>query len=127
MKKVRTEEELGEAIKNDEDTIEIEGDFAKKVIRIRATGTVAWAIAIAAIAIAVYALLTASATGRAPGFGAGVAVGAIAPRATGILGKSVTVAAIGIAIAGGGISTLTKLRDYEEISRTENSLVLKKK
>ncbi len=47
------EQELGEALKNDTDTIVIEGDLAKKVVRIRATGKVAWAIAIGAIAIAV--------------------------------------------------------------------------
>ena len=35
--KIRAEKELGEALKNDQDRIEIEGDLAKKVIRIKAT------------------------------------------------------------------------------------------
>jgi hypothetical protein len=123
MKKVRTEAELGEAMKSNADTIEIEGDFAKKVIRIRATGAVAWAIALGAIGVAVYALLAAPATGGTTGL-VGVAA---APAAVAILGTSVTAAAISIAVAGGGIGTLTKLRSYKEVSRTKNSLILKKK
>jgi hypothetical protein len=38
-------------------TIEIEGDLAKKIIRLKATGNVAWAIAIAAIGMAVVVLI----------------------------------------------------------------------
>ena len=35
------EKDLSEALKNDKDTIEIGGDLADKVIRIKATGLVA--------------------------------------------------------------------------------------
>ena len=35
--KIKTEKELGEALKNDQDRIEIEGDLSRKVIKIKAT------------------------------------------------------------------------------------------
>ena len=50
------EKDLSEALKNDKDTIEIEGDLADKVIRIKATGSVAWAIAIGSIAVGLAAI-----------------------------------------------------------------------
>lgn len=39
--KCNTAEELGRAIKNKEDTIEIEGDLKNQVMRMKATGTAA--------------------------------------------------------------------------------------
>ena len=121
--KIRTEEELGEALKQGVDTIEIEGDLANKTIRIRATGSVAWIIAVGAIGVAVYALLAAPATAGSSalisGFGASAAVG--------VLGASVTTAAISIAVAAGGVGALTSLRSYKEVSRTNNSLILRKR
>ncbi len=123
MAKVRTAEELGAAIKNGESTIEIEGDLAKKTIKLRATGNVAWAIAFAAIAIAVGAAFLAIPTG---GTSSTVAF-AVAPAAVGILGISVTTAAISIAIAAGGVSALTKIRNYEEVKRGDGLLVLRRK
>lgn len=123
MAKVRTAEELGEAIKNGESTIEIEGDLAKKTIKLRATGNVAWAIAFGAIAIAAAAAIVAIPTG---GTSTTVAFAA-APAAVGILGLPVTTAAIGIAVAAGGVGALTKLRNYEEVRRTDGLLVLRLK
>lgn len=123
MAKVKTAEELGEAIKNGESTIEIEGDLAKKTIKIRATGNVAWAIAFAAIVIAVGASFMAIPTG---GTSTTVAMLA-APSAVAILGVSVTTMAIGVAIAAGSVGALTKLRSYEEVKRANGLLVLRKK
>ena len=101
-KKVSTEEELGEALKNKEDTIEITGDLAKKTIKLRATGKVAWAIAFAAIGIAAYAAIVAIPTG-----GTSAAISAFAaPAAVGILGGAATYTAIAIAVAAGGVSAL---------------------
>ena len=45
---VKTSKQLGQAIKEEKETIEIEGDLAAKVIRIKATGKVAWGVAAAA-------------------------------------------------------------------------------
>ena len=121
--KVTTAAELGEALKDKEEYIEIEGDLVNKTIRIRATGKVAWAIAIAAIGIAVYSILAVPVTR-----GASVTLNAfVAPAAVGVLGASVTTTAIGIAIAAGGIGALTTLRSYKEVSRTKSSLILKRR
>ncbi len=122
MAKVSTAEQLGEAIKNQESTIEIEGDLANKTIRIRATGNIAWAVAFGAIVVAVTATILAFPTGG------GTTVGLLAaPAATGILGVPVTTAAIGIAVAAGGVGALTQLRGYEEVKRADGLLVLRRK
>ena len=121
--KVSTEKELGEALKRKEDMIEITGDLAKKSFKLRATGKVAWAIALTAISIAVYSVATAPVSG-----GATAAVSAVAaPAAIGILGGATTYSAIAIAIAAGGVGALTSLRKYKEISRTSSSLTLKRR
>lgn len=124
---VKTEKEFADAIKRGEDTIEVEGDLAKKTIRIRATGKVAWAIAFGAIGIAVYAAITTGVTGGTSAPVTFSVAGITGGAAIGILGGAATYSAITIAVAAGGVGVLTKLRDYEEISRTENKLVLKRK
>ena len=63
MAKVTTEEELTNAIKNNEDTIEIEGDLSKKAIRIKATGKVAWVVAIASTIVSVIGILLITTSG----------------------------------------------------------------
>lgn len=50
---MRTEKELGEALKREEDTITIEGDLVNKVIKIHGTGKTAWGLTIGAIGVAV--------------------------------------------------------------------------
>jgi hypothetical protein len=117
---VETGKELGQALKREEDTIEIHGDLARKTIELRATGKVAWAIALAAIGLAVYAALSAPVTG-----GTSLALeGFAAPAAVGILGFEVMYLAIAVAVAAGGVGALASLRHYKELSRTSNSLVL---
>ena len=120
--RVETDEELGKALKDDEETIEITGDLRKRVLKIKATGKVAWAIAIGAIAIAITALLVSPVSG-----GASAPVGLIAaPAAVAALGAPVAISATAIAIAAGGVGALSKLRKYKIVSQDENSLVLKK-
>ena len=123
MVKVTTEEELANAIKNNEDTIEIEGDLSNKTIRIKATGKIAWAIAIAAIAVAVGGILLIPASGGT----SSVASGAAISGAVSILGSKVTLSAITIAIAGGGIGILNKLRKYRIEKVSEKHIILHKK
>ena len=53
MKTVRTSVELGKAIKAQEEFIYIEGDLKRKIVRLKATGKIAWGIAGASIASAV--------------------------------------------------------------------------
>lgn len=119
MRTVRTEQELGQAIRHDEDRIEIEGDLAKKVIRLKATGKVAWAVAIGAIAVAVATLIM-------MGPAAAPVAAVSAPAAVAILGVSATVSAVWIAVAGGGVSTLGRLRQYRLEQRTDGRVVLER-
>ncbi|MEZ5534096.1 MAG: hypothetical protein R3F02_00590 [Thiolinea sp.] len=122
---VKTEKDLGEAINNEQDTIEIEGDLGKKVLRIKATGKVAWAIAIGAIGFAVVATLypvpepTTQLASKTSALVAGG--GAVA-----ILGTGTTATAVSIAIAAGGVGALNKLRTYKVISTTNNRVILKR-
>lgn len=116
---VTTEEELAEAINNGEDTIEIEGDLKEKTVKIKATGKVAWIIAIGAISVAVAIIFT---TG-----GAGAPVsGFIGIGAVSVLGLPAAVSAVGIAVAAGGVGVLSQLRDYKIIENTDSKLTLKK-
>ncbi|PAS36293.1 hypothetical protein CGT68_18745 [Vibrio cholerae] len=122
---INNEEDLGKALGEDQDTIEIEGSLKDKVIRIKATGKVAWAVAIGAIGIAVLAIVypvpEPATQAGAKGIAAITGGAAIA-----ILGAGVTFSAISIAVAGGGVEVLKKLRDYEIISNTDDKVVLKK-
>ena len=52
MARVTTEDELAKAVERGDSTIIIEGDLKQKVIRIKATGRVAWVVAFAAILLA---------------------------------------------------------------------------
>ncbi len=119
---VSTDEELAKAVKDDVDTIEIEGPLGKKTIRIKATGKIAWAVCFAALAIAVASILTAPTTSGTSTV-AGVVV---APAVVSILGMPTTLTAISIAVAGGGIGILNKLRKYD-MEKRGNLLILKKK
>lgn len=120
---IKTEKELGKALKDDLDTIIIEGDLVKKVIRIKATGKIAWAIAIGAIGVSVAAVLATPVTG-----GASNAVHFVtAPAAVTVLGGAAVTAAIAIAVAGGSVTVLNKLRKYKIEEQSKDCLILKRK
>ncbi|WP_417552066.1 hypothetical protein [Marinomonas fungiae] len=117
---ISTSEELGKALKSETNTIIIEGDLAKKVIRIKATGAVAWGIAFAAIGVAVVGVLATPLSG-----GSSLAVsGLTATGAASILGASTTTSAIAIAVAAGGASSLNKLRKYKIIDKSDHKVTL---
>lgn len=118
---IRNEKELGEALKSNQDTIEIEGDLAKKVVRIKATGTVAWAVAIGAIGVAVAMTLG---TG---GAAAPVSAGVVGLGAMSVLGAGATASAVAIAIAAGGVAALSSLRSYRIVKHQGDKLVLSRK
>lgn len=48
------------------------------------------------------------------------------PGATVILGLPATISALTLAVTGGGIGVLNKLRDYEIVSREDSKLILQK-
>lgn len=128
-RKVRNAKELAKAIKENIDYIEVEGDFGKKVIRIKVTGKIAWAVAIAAIGVAVSAIIITIPTG---GTSAPVTVAGLMPAAAvlgggGISGMSVATTAVGIAVAGGGVGILNKLRCYQHKKISDNKVILIRK
>ena len=119
---INSKKDLAEALDRGDDTIVIEGDLKNSVIRIRATGAVAWLVAIGAIGIAVVATIAAIPTGGT----SELAAFAMAPAAIAVLGGSTTIAAIAIAVSAGGVGALTKLMAYKEVSRTADQLVLRR-
>lgn len=125
---VKTEEELAKAINNNENYIEIEGDLSRKVFKIKASGNVAWAVAIGSIGVAAIAaipFLRNSQPGKAGFIASGIGV-TTAVGAVGILGLATTISAIKIAAAGGGKNVLEKLRDYKMLKLSDTKIILEK-
>lgn len=128
--KCNTAEELGKAIKNKEDTIEIEGDLKNQIIRIKATGKVAWGVCAASLAFAITAYLATPAATATTGpggalfaFGGTVTLGAAATT----LG-SAAIPALIIGISAGGIGALNTLRDkYKIVEKNEKYIKMKRK
>lgn len=119
--KVSSSKELGKALKEEKDEIEIVGDLKTKVVRIKATGKVAWVIAFGAITVAVISALSANPAGEAIAITSGGA-------AVTVLGGATATAAIIIAVSAGSAKILTSLRDnYIIISQTSDSITLKRK
>ncbi len=120
---VKTEKELGQALKNGAGTIENEGDMVRKVIKIKATGKVAWAAAIGAIAVAIVAILAAPAAGGASTSASLVA----APAAVGVLGGTTALPAITIAVAVGAESERRiNSENTRSLKISDNRILLKK-
>lgn len=117
--------ELGQAIKRRESKICVEGDLAKKVLKIHATGPVAWAVCIGALGVAITATIMVMVPDPAEPLelaAAGISLGC----ASAVLG-SAAATAVGIGVAAGGIAGLTSLRKYEIVSNKPNKLILQKK
>lgn len=124
---VTTEKELGEALKRGEDTIELEMDLSRKVLKIKAVGNYAWAICVAAIGVAVVCgVVTITSAGTAAAPSAFVATPAVVTVSS-FLGVPTAISAIGIAIAGGGVGALNKLRGYRVEKISDEKVILHKK
>lgn len=124
---VTTEKELADAVNRNEDTIVIEGDLAKKTIRIKATGTVAWAVAIDSICIVFYGVIATVGTGGVATPVAGFAAVAGSGGALSVLGAAATSAAISMAVSVRSLSVLKKLRgNYKIVSESDNKVTLKR-
>ena len=119
MVTVTTEKELARAMDDKEPTIEIVGDLRNKTIKLKATGSVAWAIAFAALGAAVaFALSGAGAPAALP----------LAVAPTAILGAGATLSAIELAVAAGGVAILSALRDdYKIVEENSNHVILKRR
>lgn len=128
MRKVTTEEELAEAIKQNESCIEIEGSLATKTLKIKAAGNVAWAVAIGSIAICFYAVVASIGTGGAALPAVSGASLAASGAAVSVLGTASTISAISLAVSAGGLAVLKKLRNGYTITKlSEKSVLLTKK
>ncbi len=130
---VKNAKELGQAIKDGKDVIELEAYLAKKVIKIKATGNVAWGVAAGALAVAITTSIISITTapidvatlGTTSAFKALVGTSSFATAAT-TLG-SATSTALSIGIAGGGIGALNKLRNYRIENKNNGKIILHKK
>ena len=132
--KVSNEKELGIALEQNQDSIEIEGDLSKKVIKIKATGKVAWGIAIGCMSVVIPCVIsTVISADAATPVTAPAATFCIAPATAALGGVSTAFSAASIAAGaasiGGinaGISSLNKLRRYKLINEN-NKVILKRK
>ena len=124
---MKTEKELGEALKREEDTITIEGDLVKKVIKIHGTGKPAWGLAIGAIGVAVVSVVATVATAGTSTPATGSAALISGDAAATVLGVPTAVSAVSIAVAAGGVGALNKLRDYNLTKINDNKVILKRK
>ena len=121
--KCTTEKELGEALKNNQDEIKIEGNLAKKTFKIHATGNAAWVVACGAIAVAIVSILASPETGGA----SFVATAVSGTAAVTILGISTATSAVMIGVAAGSAHALDQLREYKVVEYRKDKLILKRK
>lgn len=124
---ITTEKELADAVNRNEETIVIEGDLARKAVRIKATGAVAWAIAIGSIGIVFYGVVATLGTGGAAAPAAGFAAAAGSGAAISVLGAAATAAAVSMAVSVRSLSVLKKLRgNYKIAVDSGNKVTLKR-
>ena len=130
---ITTAKELGQAIKEEKDTIEIEGDLVRRVIKIKATGKVAWGVCIGALGVAITLVLTQPATTAIDisTLGTSALVKSFVATSSGVVAVSTlgsvsaVSTAIGIGVAGGGVAALNNLRDYRLEKKGNNKINLK--
>lgn len=132
---ITTAKELGQAIKEEKDTIEIEGDLVRRVIKIKATGKIAWGVCIGALGVAITLVLTQPATTAIDisTLGTSALVKSFVATSSGVVAVSTlgsvsaVSTAIGIGVAGGGVAALNKLRDYRLEKKENNKIILYRK
>lgn len=127
----KTSEEFAKAVKNNEEVIIIEGDLKNHVLRIKATGKVAWGVCFGALAVAIVALLASPGAAVVTGGPGGAALVAGGVAAAGVaattLGSAATTA-IAIGVAAGGAGILNRLRDkYKIVEKNDKYMKLQRK
>lgn len=120
---ITDEKELGKALQDGIDSIEIEGNLKDKVLRIKASGKVAWVIALGAIAIAVIVALS----NTLANIGEANKVLMESPDSAPHLWLGGVWILVGIAVVAIIVAMLNKFRGYklEKISNTR--IILRKK
>lgn len=120
---ITDEKELGKALQDGIDSIEIEGNLKDKVLRIKASGKVAWVIALGAIAIAVIVTLS----NTLANIGEANKVLMESPDSAPHLWLGGVWILVGIAVVAIIVAMLNKFRGYklEKVSNTR--IILRKK
>ena len=125
--RVRTKEELGEALKRGDETIEIEGNLKNQTLKIKANGNVAWGavfLGVSAIVAGTIVTLASGGTGAPAGAAAALTGGTVASIG-GISAAGISTL-VGVALSGGGMGALKKLRSYKIVKKEKDYIVLKK-
>lgn len=118
--------DLGKAMKDEKDNIEIEFDYGKKVVKIIGTGKIVWGIAAASLASAVAAIMITLGSGGTSAPATATYASFAGSTAALTLGPTVAYTALTIAVAGGGMSALNKLRKYKVIKKRDRYILKKK-
>lgn len=118
--------DLGKAMKDEKDTIEIEFDYGKKVVKIIGAGKIVWGIAAASLASAVAAIMLTLGSGGTSAPATGTYAAFAGSTASLTLGPTVAYTALIIAVSGGGMSALNKLRKYKVIKKRDRYILKKK-
>ncbi len=125
----RTAKEFADAVKNNEENITVEGDLKNGILRIKATGKVAWGVCAGSLAVAITLCIMAGPAMIVPPAGGQALVGggAAAAIAAATLGQAVA-PAIAIGVCAGGIGVLNTLRDkYKIVEKNDKYITLKRK
>lgn len=118
--RVQNEQELGNAVKQEESCIELKGKLASHVKKLMKLNMALWVFSLTALSIAVLATIQAPATAGVSGI-----ISIVAGTSTAsILGMDTVIVAVSIAVAGGGIRILQKLRKYHLTYRENGKIIL---
>lgn len=130
-RKVTDEQEFADALKDNADYIHVEGDLADLTLKVKATGNIAWAVAIAAIGLAVAAFYMTVGTGGTAAPGTAALAATSVPVALGILGFGATTLIITLMIKAGSLKMakdiIQSLRNnYVVVEKEKGSVLLKR-
>lgn len=117
---VKDEEELGKALKNNEETIEMKGNLARRIFRIWNIDKLLWCLCLACLTVAVAALIASPTIGGIPAVAGGVS----GTPAAAILGVPTAKSAVLTAVSGGSVRVLKQLRGYRMERFDESHIVL---
>lgn len=120
---ITDEKELRQALQDGTDSIEIEGNLKDKVVRIKASGKVAWVIALGAIAVAVIVALPHTLANISNANKVLVETPTSAPH----LGLGVVWSLVGIAVVATTFAMLNKFRGYKLEKVSDTRIILRKK
>lgn len=112
--------DLGDAVRREEPYIELEGELAAQVKKLVRLNAALWAFCLTALSVAVVAAMQMPVTAGL----SGIASLAAGTSASAVIGVDAAATAATIAIAGGGIGTLNRLRRYRLEERKNGKVIL---